>query len=356
MKLSVSALALLLLAACASEPADSNPAPGDSGTTGETSDQGGGGSTGASSGHGGSAGGSGSNQRALDGIIPQATQAICGALLRCCDPTSQQQYLSQFGMVKELEDHIASLPSSFSDAASCEATLQPLLSIVPFGDWVAAAKAGSVTFDEVAFASCLSILDEASCGAEVTNALFDGRCLGLSAPVGPAQRSMFKRTQGASSPCEPIRDGVGARFYGNCDPTTTFCCYAKEGVSGCAFPFDGDGNPRQGVCKKASQQGQGCSVALDNLLMCTTGLDCGYDSGVCDDPNDPKLSVGSACMDAAFNSLGACEQSWCDSLGSKLCEPFKPAGQSCQFGYECQQPLACEDGVCGEMTFCAEGG
>ena len=167
-------------------------------------------------------------------------------------------------------------------------------------------------------------------------------------------RKLFSRTASTvADECTPIRDGTGARFYGNCDPTESFCCYDNPDNpdSVCAFPFDADGKARKGHCKQASQEDEACSGGLTTLQLCVTGQDCDADTSKCVAPVSGDLNVGDPCIDDSFNLLGTCKESWCDQLDTSKCVPYEPDGSDCVFAYECSSG-GCNQGKCGAPTTC----
>lgn len=358
------ATASLALAACGGT--DTGSSTGGSGTTTTTTTE----STGGSTGSGGSAGSGGdtstggmtssggsttttSGTGPASGFTETVAASVCGALFRCCDAASFNDYFAPYAGSTLLADFTSQIPPQhpFADEAECAATLTQMLDIVPFGDWVSAAEAGKVTFDQAAFNTCKSTLDAAACGKDVGVALTDGTCFGFAAPPGgPFQRKSFERTQSAGAACSPIRDGVGAAFFGTCDPTAFFCCYENPAFPGdCALPFDKDGLPRAGKCKAASQVGDPCSV-LGSVQICVTGASCD-NSDHCASEGDAPLQLGDTCVDAGFNLLGVCQGSYCDVLGTSKCEPLKSDGMDCFGGDECES-TACVMGKCGAPTFC----
>jgi hypothetical protein len=247
-----------------------------------------------------------------------------------------------------------SLPpkASLANEAACVSVLGEVFAIAPFADWVSAAKAGSVDYLAAATDACVSTLASAACGAPVTKALLDGTCFAYAAPGGGAeQRSMFARTNGPGATCAPIRDGVGSIFYGNCDPTSSFCCYvdaAKPGV--CALPFDAQGMARTGACKAASALGASCDL-LKSVQLCKTGDACDTTTGKCVASKEGPLALGAVCIDKSYNLLGVCIDSFCDVLGSKKCEPLKADGAGCN-GYDQCASGSCDKGSCGASKFC----
>ena len=236
------------------------------------------------------------------------------------------------------------------DEASCRLVVEEMLDIIPLGDWVRASNAGDVTYDAGAAAACVAALDTAACGQPARNALWDSTCFGFAAPSGgPEQRSMFHRTRPVGSTCAPVRDGVGAAFYGSCDPTTSFCCYEVPGRTGCQYPFDAAGVPRSGTCAPVAAVGAACGIAAP-LKLCATGINCADDTQTCVAPVATPLAVGERCLDASFNQLGECQGSFCDALGTSRCEPQRANGAACTGGDECVSGLC--NSVCVPMTIC----
>lgn len=283
-----------------------------------------------------------------------AAEAVCGALLRCCDDADVTEYFAAYAASELLVEFRDRLPPRASlDEAGCRDVVAEMIDVVPFGDWIRAAERGDVAFDAGAFAGCLAALDDAACGAETRAALYDGTCLGFAPPGGgDEQRRMFHRTAGVGASCAPLRDGVGAAFFGTCDPTAAFCCYADadEPGLGCTYPFDGDGAARAGTCAAVSATSAACSSALP-LQLCATGASCDPDTQRCVEDGAAALAVGQECVDDGFNLLGDCVDSYCDLLGTSRCEPLKADGQGCSAGYECQGG-ACAGGACGPLTSC----
>lgn len=289
-----------------------------------------------------------------DALTATAAGSICKALSRCCDATSVTSYFAPWAQSTLLASFAAKIPPqhAFADDAECAATVKQMLDITPFGDWAAAVMAGRVTFDPAALAACTATLDGAACGHDVSAALYDGTCLGFSPPPGgPFQRSMFHRLGKMGDACSPIHDGIGAAFFGSCDPTGFFCCYADAQSPGkCALPFDKNGVARAGACAPASKLGATCSV-LGNVQVCVTGASCDSVSDKCVSDGDAPLALGDLCVDGSFNLLGICQNSWCDLLGSSHCEAPKAVGSACAGGEECLSS-ACVSGKCGAPTFC----
>ncbi|MEZ4302843.1 MAG: hypothetical protein R3B70_48415 [Polyangiaceae bacterium] len=311
---------------------------GGGGTGGATT--GGGGTGGATTGGGGTGGAVNAD---LDTFTQTAAGAICGALYRCCNEVNMEVYFLPYAGSQDLMAFADQIPpaKAFGDEAECKATVTAMLDIAPFGDWVAQAKNGSVKYDSAAFQTCIAALDTAECGAPVTAALYDSRCLGFAAPAGGEERrSMFERTLGAGETCVPIFDGTGARVYGTCDPSKFFCCYENPMTPGaCAGAVDADGNKRTGKCKAVSPAGADCYVNINpvDFQLCATGFGCGFNSGTCIEEKTGPLQLGDACIDTdEYISLGHCEGSYCDDFNTGECIAKKPDGQACFSASECE--------------------
>jgi hypothetical protein len=283
-----------------------------------------------------------------------AAAAVCGALFRCCDGVDQEDYFAPFRASERLAAwHDRLPPAATLDQPGCREVVAEMFAVTPFGDWVAAAVRGEIEFDGVAFASCVGALDQAACGAPVRDALFDSTCFGFAAPGGgDQQRSMFTRTAGIGADCSPIRDGIGAAFFGTCDPTAAYCCYTDPGQPelDCTFPFDGDGEPRAGTCAAAAVEDESCSQTPP-LAICATGLSCDPGTLSCVAEGTDTLDIGDRCVDEGFNLLGDCVDSFCDILGSSECEPLRSDGAECSAAYECASG-ACDQGTCGPSRTC----
>jgi hypothetical protein len=331
-------------------------ATGGTGGTGATGGAGGTGGTGGA-GQAGNAGAGGAAGLPIDDFTSTAAASICNALFRCCGAQDIENYFFSYANDQILIDagYADKLPpkANLADEAACTTIVKEMLDIVPFGDWIAQAKSGNVTYHGDVAQTCADTLDAAACGSAVANALHDPACFGFSAPVGPAQRSTFARTMGPGDPgCVPLRDGTGARFFGICDPLVAFCCYENPSSPGaCAFPFDANGVARTGACKAVSEEGEACSGGVSNVQLCMTGLDCDFDNSVCVAPGTDLLSVGDDCVDDSFNILGQCQDSFCDMLGDGKCVARKADGADCIFADECESG-ACENSVCGPSTYC----
>ncbi len=284
----------------------------------------------------------------LSNVIASVAQATCEGLFRCCDARSFEQYFSAHANHPRLmETYAGRLPPAASvTAAQCPSLLEEMLEIVPLGPWVRAAQAGQVDYDPASAQACLAALSSATCGASLTEALFDGNCFSFTPPAGGVeQRRMFSRAAAPGTSCVPLADGVGGGLYGTCDPSEAFCC----------IPSDTDPNicrvrDAPGTCQAASDVGEPCAL-FPSAQICKTGLVCGA-GDTCEMELDGPLSNGQPCFDDVdFMLLGRCTDGYCDVLGTDLCEPRKALGQPCQSADECLS-RGCEMGVCAEPTFC----
>lgn len=366
------------LAACSDDAASTTGAPGgasSAGTSGAgasgagvsgSGGQAGGSQAGAAG--GGQAGSSGAGQAGVAGtgggaqigveeVTAAAAASICDALFRCCSPGNVEAYFAQYAGNTNLEAYAPKLPPKAQvTKEACPSLVREMLDIIPLGRWVEQAKMGRVAYDGAALATCKETLDKASCGAEVSNALYDGTCLGFNAPLGgDDQRKMFKRTARSGDPCFPLNDGNGALFYGTCDPKESFCCYAGATSGVCSLP----GKDKTGACKAVAAEGAVCSVEPSpgqpiDLELCATGVDC--IGGKCKLPATTPLEPGDTCYDTqTFEMLGVCTGSYCDLFKTARCVVSKADGEACDFPDECTS-LACENKLCGPSTFCTSNG
>jgi hypothetical protein len=291
---------------------------------------------------------------AVEDLTTTIADSVCDALFRCCDD-DLVEYFAPYRANEKLAAFKSKLPPEATlTAATCKPLMKDMIEIMPFGDWVAQVKAGRVGYDPTKTASCVAELSAAKCGSEMRAAIYDSTCFAFAAGAGGAeQRRMFTRTGKTGDACAPVRDGVGAGFYGTCDAKTDFCCFTDpmSPGSGCAYPFNKDGSARAGTCAPVAKTGQSCGVTLP-LQLCATGSDCDFDTEKCVEPSTAPISVGSMCSDASYHQLGECQTSWCDAGGSNKCEPFKENGAACIYGFECAtgrcQAMKCADNnLCG---------
>jgi hypothetical protein len=286
--------------------------------------------------------------------------AICDNLFRCCSTDGVDDYLAGWANSDSALDE-AGFPAaappnvSIASVAECSNLVSQMAAVAPFGDWIAAAQAGAVSFETQALDECIAELDSAECGDDFSAALFDGTCLGYGAPLNPEMRRIFVSTN-ASGACVPIRDGSGARFFGTCDRTQSYCCYDNPAApGGCAYPFEADGTARTGTCVPAGQAGDACSLGLDSVALCSSSAVCGSASGTCQTVGAGSLGQGDLCYDRQEDvSLGRCAAGYyCDE--QDVCASRKDDGEPCWFGFECLggacNPAA---GTCTTSTFCTE--
>ena len=79
-----------------------------------------------------------------------------------------------------------------------------------------------------------------------------------------------------------------------------------------------------------------------NIVVCKRPFSCSVNS-VCVRANRSELSLGDTCYNELGEGLlGICQDSYCDLFGSKICEPFRAAGDLCTDGGQC------ELGVCND--------
>ncbi len=290
----------------------------------------------------------------LDNFIDKVAGAVCDALLRCCNEDDIDTYFLPYMQVERMEPLGPTLPPAAElSPVDCPAKLKPAFELGPFGPWVRAAQDGLATFSVEAFDACLGAMASAECGEGMRDALFDSTCFGLAAPYAGQQRSFFERSQPPGGPCTILTDGAGGAFFGTCDPTVAFCCYARDdGEEGCKLPTEG----ASGVCTLASQLGEPCTLFPDPKI-CATGLSCGAEEKCISDSYEdlPDMAAGDTCGGASFTLVGSCKDSWCDLGGSDLCEPLKELGAGCVFAYECASEY-CEAGACAELTMCSGNG
>lgn len=275
-------------------------------------------------------------------LIPDAAEAVCAALFRCCDEAGLRAYFDPFAASEHLAEYADRLPP---DAAACPALLAEMWDRTALGSWVEAVRAGLVRIDGAALEACHGALSQASCGEPLLGALFDASCFWLQPPAGGEhQRRVFVREAAEGAACRPVRDGFGGLFYGTCDPESAFCCYAPDGGD-CGFP---EGEAPEGVCRTARQAGEACSqVPVD---LCRTGLECGGDD-TCHEPDTTPLQVGEPCIDERYELLGICQGAWCDVLDTGLCQTPRADDEPCVGAEECVS-LYCFEGRCRPLTLC----
>ncbi len=284
-------------------------------------------------------------------LIDEAAAAVCAGLVRCCDETAMTQFFSPIVESETFESFRDRVPPAATlTEEQCGDVLAEIYAIRPFGDWVEAASAGEVDFVESELDACLTEIEEAECGAEMATRLFDGECLAFVAPNGgESQRRMFERTRTDGDACDPISDGLGAGFYGTCDPDVAFCCYRAPGEDDCAFPVAG----AVGTCAEVADVGEPCAYGSIPLLLCATGLYCN-DEGRCEAEATTPLDNGETCASPGFDILGNCTDGYCDLLGTRECTARKANGESCTGAEECAGgECSGTPRICRTSTFCA---
>ena len=291
----------------------------------------------------------------VDDVLPRGAAAVCGVLFSCCDdtlaayfaPVAQAEPQSVFF---DLKDRVP--PAATLTEDECPALVAEIHRRKGLGPFVEAARDGLLTFNAEGLQGCLQTIEDATCGAEARDAVFDSTCFGLQAPEGGAlQRRAFSRTT-VEGECRPLADGFGGLFFGSCDPTRAFCCVV-DGSGECGIPGPED----EGTCTATAWVGEACSPFAP-VLPCATGLECIPGAGPggrdgCLEPSTTALALGDPCYDGAqFRLLGECIDGWCDILGSDVCEPLVPRGGACANETPCGVNGACVDGVCADDTTC----
>lgn len=291
----------------------------------------------------------------VDEMLPAAADAICSALFRCCDAASMEEYFAAATSKPSLASFQDKVPPAVTlDATGCREVVAQMLALVPFGGWIESVSAGRVKFVASGVNECFDELAAAKCGKPVGEALDDGTCFGFAPPSsGSSQRRMFLRLGNPGAACVPVlQDGFGASFYGTCDPAKAFCCIddPADPSGGCALPTDG----LSGTCQAAGAVDETCAVAQP-LDLCQAGLNCSTATGKCIVDSQEPLSAGDPCVDANYNLLGLCQDSWCDLAGTRLCESLKGDGFDCYDASECESSH-CENpgpsGRCAAWSFC----
>ena len=284
-------------------------------------------------------------------MIPQAAEGVCEALTRCCDGESQKLYFDPWRTMEDLADLAGAMPTETPlEYEECVSLMEDVLPVVWLGSWLERVEAGEVSFNSDAAATCLAELEEATCGEELQNAIFDSTCFGSAAPYGGNEsRKIFSRTNQAGASCQPIRDGFGGLYYGSCDPTTSFCCVSDDALDGGCTPYPALGS--EGTCQTAGQEGDACADIP--IQLCRSGLVCDFDTSICTKEEWEPLSVGELCMEGS-DYLGACEDSYCD-FEAKTCLALLENNQSCTFGFECASAWCDQDtNVCIDNPICVE--
>lgn len=283
----------------------------------------------------------------LNDLVPQVATAACQSFFSCCDAQDAERFFLFFQNNPRYEEVISQLPPNVPfTPESCPDVIELALNTAPFGRWVEQVEAGRVSYDGIAAESCLTELQQATCGDSFISALYDSTCFALAAPNGgEEQRKMFSRTAGPGTECMALNDGQGGVVYGTCDPRQAFCCVRRDDGT-CKVPEQTE----MGECVAVSAVGEACTI-LPSVQICATGNECGYDSGVCEPPVEyVTVQEGEVCAEN-FTIFGNCENSYCDVTGSGNCIPLKNDGDSCLFPDECLSG-GCVNQVCGADSFC----
>lgn len=276
----------------------------------------------------------GTTSSALATFETDVATAKCAALFRCCDEDSRTEFFAQYecfgGLACPYEDEQELIPPA--DMAAC-VTLMEALDEVTFGTWLTEARAGRVDFDGTAHAACLDDLATATCGDELTAALYDATCFARAAgtvfsDAQPIQHTSFDRTAGVGESCVTFFEEP----YGSCDPEVAFCCVG--GAGSCTTGGDGE----TGSCVAVSTVGESCTQFPDQL--CEAGLECPPPAGIgesssCATPTPPAaLDEGDECISESFESLGECVDSYCNN-DTRLCAATLANGETCNADGEC---------------------
>jgi hypothetical protein len=146
---------------------------------------------------------------------------------------------------------------------------------------------------------------------------------------GDEQRRMFARTATAGAACGPIRDGIGATFYGTCDPTAGVLLLPGAGRDGLPVPLrlrrraaprdlPGGGGGRSGLLGRVAAAALRHRQRLrrrDRSLPAAGHRAAGQRPGL---------------RRRRLQPAGRVRRRWCDVLGSKRCEPRRADGASLQ--------------------------
>lgn len=319
---------------------------GGAGAAGGAGGEGGAGAAGGAGGTGGAGGAGGSAEPvALDALIDQIAVTTCGTLNRCCNGAEVDSFWQAISANPRFEEIAAELPPQVPYVAEeCVATLTRVYTLAPFGGWIEAVNAGLSTYDADAAGACLAALENAECGQETLDTLFDGRCFAFQPPIG-ADRNAFSRNGAVGDECMTIADGASGGFFGTCDPTTAWCATVEEDRN--RFTPAGE----RGTCVAAAQEGEMCAL-FPSATICARGASCSAND-VCEvDDVAGSAVAGEPCWDTMnFRTLANCQDSYCDITGDGLCVAFKAEGETCATPVECQSGN-CVDGVCDARAYC----
>lgn len=282
---------------------------------------------------------------ALDDLVDSVVAATCDSLSRCCNGDEVLNFWRGIVANERLAHLASSLPPEVEyNADTCLTMLSDVFVMMPLGPWIEAVRSGQASYDAEAAHDCVERLNDAQCGPETTQLLFEGDCFSFQPPLS-GDRRPFSRLQTESEECTPIADGVGGAFYGTCDPHSTWCATMNDATAALT-PIGSTG-----VCVAAAAEGEPCGL-FPSVSVCQRGLECGLDDVCVAKVELVDIPMGETCYDRAdFTVLGDCADGYCDVLGSNLCEPAKSAGSECSVGYQCQSGN-CLDSLCSERAYC----
>ena len=294
----------------------------------------------------------------LKDFIEIVSAAVCEKVVASCDEQSQSDFFAGIVANESFKDMADDLPPKKTGLtkSECETVMRKVYNERPFGKWLAAVAAGDVKFNEAGFNECIKELEDAKTGDEIEKALFNGQCFSFQPPIGGSkQRKMFTRDAADGAKCTLLNDGFGGIYYGTCNAAEYYCCYNDLDVPNSCSTFPGKFT--EGKCVKAADVGEKCGVDFvkKRRITCKTGLECNTNN-ICEAPLTTKLSKGASCYDQNnYKLLGICEKgTYCDVLGSKICEAELANGSACTTAEECESNLCSPDSkTCEERLFCS---
>ena len=283
-------------------------------------------------------------------IVQELSKTVCERLTSCCNQTDQNEFFSNFIDDERLAELAPNMPPNTPlTAESCPVLLEELYPQIWLGSWLERVEAREVIFDADGAQACMANLQNAACGQDVRDALFDTTCFSNIPPGGgEEQRKMFSRLPRLDEACAPIRDGFGGLYFGSCDPNRSFCCVEEESLDGGCTPFPVPG--KVGTCKPTSALGESCNDMP--LQLCETGLYCDDEDFTCNVDTWEPLALGQTCLDESFMMIGDCTNSYC-SWDEGVCMALKAKGDTCNYSFECSTDFCDADTLkCGEDPRC----
>lgn len=223
-------------------------------------------------------------------------------------------YLNTYGSKEACKNASAEIAQLFGDAELIDAVMK-----------------GRLDFDATAGAGCLDAYRADACGEDADPAACDGVFTGL---VGDAQNCQYSdECSNPDSACQPI---MGTCF-GACGPD--LCGSVQCGANEFCDTSD--------TCVALENVGETC-----DLGGCVDGATCNYDatamSGTC--VADGSVAAGGYCW---LSSVCIADH-FCD-FSDDTCQPYKQAGESCDFG-DCVDPLVCNVDFDTNMGTCITEG